>query len=104
MLTTLHENHHSNIKGLWHKKVKILYNPKSNYVYVLENCLYTYCDNNGHFKISCTAKFKVIPKNIVYFEKKTVKLGSSLKNARLSGWAKKLIHPFTQKKKKWDSS
>lgn len=68
---------------------------------VLDNKLCTHCGSNSHFKKSYKAKFQAIYKNVKFVEiRKIVKSGSSLKNARLRGWAKRNeIHPFIQRKR-----
>lgn len=58
MLTTRHENHSNNEKGLVNKKVTTSYILKSNYVSIPEYRLYTRCSNNGKFKDTCAISSK----------------------------------------------
>lgn len=98
MLTSLHENHVAIKNGMGHKKIKTSYNPKSIYISIFWNLLWTHSGNNGHFKDSCTAKLKAIQKNVKYVEKKKV-TWFFIENARLPRWAiKSFIHPFNQRK------
>lgn len=94
------QNDSNNRQWLGHKKVKITYNPKSNYISVPRNSLCTHRGSNSHLKDLPTIKLKAIWKNIKYDEKiRTMKFGSSFVKTRLPRWTKtNLIHHLTQKK------
>lgn len=96
----MHTIHNNDKIGLGYENKRILY-PHSKYVSIPGTRLYTYCENNGHFKDSCMANVKKTQKNMEYVEKrKNLKPepSSSEKNTRLLGWTKKYsIYPLSHK-------